>query len=331
MFGKFSLGFSNSLYAKENYLFEKSDLEVLVRCGEALSLNNADRFVRDVKVLINNLKKYIQYLYENKSEEERLNEVFKVLMVRAKIQRYAIDNKTGLKDISKIEQGEKLTVAIPGNKYFKSVMGEKTKDYFVCSYPLEDPNLLEIQWKNLKTRVFFSKKSDAQYLFDSVILEAYGKGSHGILRIKNPSKILKKQRREFPRIECLIQAATFPVTILEKGKSWRVKIDENRKYYAEIRNISAGGFALLTDAIFETDEFIKVDFTLFDKNETVLAQVIRFSHEEKIGRNMVGLKIIKIQPSTKVAILLYTFDYFPGKSIEQDRKDVVATEAEAIE
>lgn len=309
MLDRTGLGFTNTLYAKDKYRLDKNEIGSLGKICKTLGIKNKSRFIKEPNALDRYIKKYLSHLSENFAPDERIKEEYKILHIRAKIQRYAFDRTHAINSVKKIKEREKIIIALPGNKCFQTLMGPKTDDYFVASYPILDPYYQEIKWKNTRLKVFYNRLNDGQYLFETKAIGSFHRDDQGILRIKNPVKILKRQRRIYPRFDTNLYVFAYPVTVLEKGKQWRLKIHEERKLHATAKNLSAGGILMATNGVFEKNDFVKLDFRLNDRDETLLAKVVRSTFDKKTDKHLVNLQTVKQQPSTKINILMTTFNY----------------------
>lgn len=318
---RFSLGFTNAGYLKETYRLDKSEIELLKEIGSALNVKNKNKFAKSIKYLNSYLKKYVSYLYanEDKFESGIDKPLYLLLNLRNKIERYGVNATNNIKSISKINPGARVVAVVGPKLYFTSILGERSKEYFVCSYPSDNPELNEIEWKNRKLKFYYSKKGDALYNFESTVIEAYSKEDTGILRMKHPKRFVKRQRRAYPRVHTNIPGTITPVTVLGKGKNWRIKIHDDREMQATIKDLSAGGFAILSNGVFEKNEFLKLTFPfLNNKKETILVQVVRASFDKAAEQNSVHVKIAKQQISTKVNLLMYTYDYYPKENKDEE-------------
>ena len=324
---RFSLGFTNAGYLKEVYRLEKQELELLKEVGATLDVKNKSKYAKNIKYLNSYLKKYVDYLFKNEDKFPSGIEktLYTLLTLRNKIERYGVNATNSIKNISKIPPGARVVIVIGPKLYFTSIIGERSREYFVCSYPSENPELNEIEWKNKKIKFYYSKKGDALYNFDSTVIEAYSKEDTGIIRVKHPKKFTKRQRRAYPRVHTNIPATITPATVTSKGKNWKIKIHDEREMSATIKDLSAGGFALNTNGVFEKNEYLKLSFPfLNNKTETLLVQVVRSGFDKGAEQNSVSVKIIKQQINTKINLLMYTFDYYPK---EENKEPIEVAEA----
>ena len=306
----FTLGLTINSYLKNTYRLSKGELDFLKKIIDLLSVKNKEGFAKNSKIMDAYFKKYVKYLTVNNIDaKKRDDELFTLLNIRSKVERYMMGSKNAISDITQLKRGERIVVYLPNKYFFKSIIGQASRGGFICSYPVEDPELASTNWKNLSSKFFFTKKDDALYSFDATIVSNHPKGQASFLKVRSPKTIYKRQRRVYPRVNTSIPGIAFPVTVLEKGKRWRLKVDENRKILMSIKNISAGGFMLHTNAVYEPGEYVKISFPFFGKEEVVLAEVVNSKADPSLNQNVVNLKSIKQQLGTKLNILLFTFGY----------------------
>jgi hypothetical protein len=314
----FTLGLSINSYLKNTYRLEKGELDFIKKLIDLMSVKNKEGFAKNVKIMDAYFKKYVKYLTVNNVEaKQRDEELFTLLNIRSKVERYMLNTKNAISDITQLKRGERIVVYLPNKYFFKSIIGQSSRGGFICSYPVDDPELDKISWKNLTSKFFFTKKDDALYSFDASIVSNHPKGQASFLKVRGPKAIYKRQRRVYPRVNTSIPGIAFSVTVLEKGKRWRLKVDETRKILMNIKNISAGGFMIHTNAVYEPGEYVKISFPFFGKEEVILAEVVNSKADPSINQNIVNLKSIKQQLSTKLNILLFTFGYISDEKTER--------------
>lgn len=325
--GLFALGFSNNRFVKEKYMLNKEEVEFLKTVVDSLNIKNTEKFIKNIKVMDNYLKKYIHnVIYKNYEGNTSNTELAMLLNIRNKVEKYGVNRGSKIKSISQIKEGEKVTIALPNKYYFKSIMGQKSSDTFVCSYPVDDPNLLEVNFKNLPIKTFYTQKDDALYYFNTEIVSAHEKGIASMFVVKSPKSIYKKQRRSYPRVKVGIMGVSFPVTILGKGKKWTVKIHEDRKAITTIKDISAGGFQITSTGVYEKNEYIKLQFPFNGRDQVILAKVVNSRIDNVNDQRTYHLKTIKQQLDTKLGILLYTYGYNTEKITTDENVSTKDTE-----
>ena len=130
----------------------------------------------------------------------------KLFAYRTKIQNES-DNKKGLSSTETLENGQRLRIILPGQGVFASKVVSNGKMIVITLPKKNDIIVIGAEdWIGKVIHVYFWRKGDAQYVFDTSVVQ------HGIylgkttLYLKQSYSLTRKQKRRAVRAKCEIYA-----------------------------------------------------------------------------------------------------------------------------
>ena len=160
----------------------------------------------------------------------------------------------------------------------------------------------------------FTSETKMQYGFISRIIR-YRRTQDGNLQliISHPNILYKQIKRNFKR---RLTSKTVEFSSAKISENKKDFIFGEKQYFAKVTNISAGGLCLVTDLPIKQNQFLKINLSPFDIQETVIGKIISTRNTIKKGYYNLHIKFVKISKKSQNKIQRTVFGY------EQDTESV---------
>ena len=133
----------------------------------------------------------------------------KLFDYRTKIQNES-DNKKGLTSTETLDKGQRLRIILPGKGVFASQIVNNGKMLVITIPKKNDMITISAEdWVGKVINVYFWRKGDAQYVFDTVVVQTGIFLGKSTLYIKHSYNLTRTQKRRSVRAKCEIYADLF--------------------------------------------------------------------------------------------------------------------------
>lgn len=247
---------------------------------------------------------------ENSAKNQLL--MTKLFDFRTKIQNES-DEKKGLSSTKTLEKGQKLRIILPGKGVFASEV-VNNGNMIVIPVPKQN-NLIPISgedWVGKVISVYFWRKGDARYVFDSTVEQQglyLGKSS---LYLRHSYNLVRTQKRKAVRSACEIYGQLFIVRNSEHTDS----IETNNGYKCLIQDISESGALIKIGGKGVENIKIKLQFSIHNKLIIMIGVVRSVEFNEETNQSLLHFECTKIDPIMKNEILSFVYNMLPENEKE---------------
>lgn len=273
--------------------------------------------------------------FNSASMQEFLNKVY---AYRSKLE---LDPplKQGMKKSSLIRTGQRLRIVLAKNGIFTSIV-LNNEGLLTISYPIPiKDNYRCFDWSKKKITVYFWRKNDAGYVFDTNV---YGVGHyHGrsVLFLEHSDSLQRSQKRKTIRCPCSISAELYLLydnTITDLNS---LEIKKGIKCLLE--DLSEDGALIRIGGKGQEKMPLKVQFFLGETEVVMSGTVKSVEYNETIDQSRLHFQATNITDEYKQIISLYVYSVIPEeqkqafdaiKLIEEDENtSLTETEIEELE
>ncbi|MDA3941087.1 MAG: PilZ domain-containing protein [Spirochaetia bacterium] len=227
--------------------------------------------------------------------------------VELKLPKYTI----GLKTTRKITKMQYLKISIPGLGVYISQVVENQRRYIAITYP-EGPKLpQDYEFKGEKLNIYFWRKDDAGYVFESKVLENHMDSKVPILYISQSDSIIRSQKRGSVRANLNAPAELFPLKVIAQASN---DLEERRGIRCRLQDISEDGAALLIGGHGKVGMNVKIQFKLSDSTLIMCGVVKGVSFQQNKNTSIIHIQSVPLQDRVKNRILAYVYDLFGERS-----------------
>lgn len=229
----------------------------------------------------------------------------KLFDYRKKVELNRPKYKSGLKSSRNIAIGQKLTIRADGVGVYSSKILENEQGYLTISIPVGDPLPGGFSWRKVKLNVYFWRKEDAGYFFQTRVIEKYYDRKNLTFHVHHSDNILRSQKRRSLRAPARISARLFPLRSLDDANVW---MESSPGLSCLIVDLSEDGAALRIGGRGKKNQPFKLQFKLRDEIVVVSGVVKRVQYDGKEDDSILHVEFLPPPETTRMVLLSYVFD-----------------------
>ena len=223
--------------------------------------------------------------------------------VELKLPKYTI----GLKTTRKITKMQFLKISLPGVGVYVSQVVENQRRYIAITYP-DGPKLPPgYEFKGEKLHIYFWRKDDAGYVFESKVLEDHMDRKVPILYISHSDSIIRSQKRSSVRVDINAPTELYPLRVLGQASE---EVENKRGIRCRLQDISEDGAALLIGGHGKVGMNVKIQFKLSDSLLIMCGVVKGVSFQKNKNTSIIHIQSVPLSERTKNRILAYVYNLF---------------------
>ncbi len=239
--------------------------------------------------------------------------------VELKLPKYMI----GLKSTRKITKMQYLKISVPNIGNYVSQVVENQRKYIAITYP-EGPKLPPgYEFKGEKLHIYFWRKDDAGYVFDSRVIEDHMDRKVPILYISHSDSIIRSQKRGSVRADLNTPAHLYPLRTIHQASE---EEEPKRGIRCRLQDISEDGAALLIGGQGKVGMNVKIQFKISDSVIVMCGVVKGVSFQKNKNTSIIHIQAVPLSDRTKNRILAYVYDLFGERSAKQTNKHTAVLE-----
>jgi len=207
-------------------------------------------------------------------------------------------------DIS-INQIVKLKVDMLGI-YECSVL-ENNRNYILVTYPKGPPLPVGFSWRDRTLNVYFWRREDAGYFFQSRIMEGYPDREFKTLRMSHSEVVLRSQKRRSVRTSCKLPAQLYPLKSLKSSS----QLPESKPgLRCVVQDISEDGAAVKIRGMGKVNMCIKLQMDLFGKIAVLRGVVRTIDYDKDSNISVLHLQAEDPDEQSRYLILAFVYDIY---------------------
>lgn len=223
-------------------------------------------------------------------------------------------------EISPIVNGSDMEIS--NHRYVSQVLDITDDEMIKVAVPIHKGKIIILSVNYEYDVCFFT--SSGMYRCQANIIDRYKSNNILIMTMELTSPLSKYQRREYYRLDCLIDMkyVSLESDSIDDVEVWNVLDKEESEVEGVIVDISGGGTRFVSEEKLEENHFIIMLFNLHingeDKKFTLIGQVISSKRlENRIGQFEIRCKFIRMNKVDREAIVRYIFEQERRKRIKK--------------
>ncbi len=229
------------------------------------------------------------------------------------------DGKHGIETTTSIDVGQKLRVILSGKGVFASRVLSNGSSLIISLPRQEDKKnhrfiVLEKEiWKEHIVPVYFWRKGDAGYAFDSRVFEVGSYQGQDCLFLEHSSKLTRTQKRQSVRAPCNIYAQMY--FIKENIVDYN-SVNTDNGFRCLLEDISEDGALIRVGGSGKSNVRIKLQFDLNGSFIMMYGVVRGVEYNKDIEQSRLHFECTHIDATMKNAILAFVYNVLPENEKE---------------
>ncbi|MBQ0039680.1 MAG: PilZ domain-containing protein [Treponema sp.] len=315
-----------------DYGFHRKDISVLWKLAQECDIEEP----LDLYVSENAVNKCIAMVIEKARAAGEVNS-YPVQMFLDKLYRFKtrvvldLDNKRGLESTKSLAIGQKLSIILKGRGVFYSHVINNGRELIITLPVQVNKQTRKIEqlpgeeWENKSISVYFWRKDDAGYAFDT---EVFGSGvfrSDNALYLKHSYKLDRTQKRQSIRVSCEIYGEMF---VIKDENVEYDKVETEPGYKCLLEDISEDGAMIRIGGMGKNNVPIKIQFEINGALIVMFGVIRAVEYNEKLNQSRLHFECTHIDQGMRNTILTYVYNVIPN---EQKEINEAIAQAESFE
>lgn len=239
--------------------------------------------------------------------------ISKLFAYRTKIQNES-DNKKGLTSTETLESGQRLRIILPGKGVFASKIINNGKMLIITIPKKNDIITISAEeWVGKVINVYFWRKGDAQYVFDTIVVQTGIYLGKSTLYVKHSYNLTRTQKRRSVRAKCEIYADLF---FIKKSDNNEQIIESKNGFRCLLQDISESGALIKIGGKGRENIKIKLQFSIQNKLIIMTGIVRKVEYNIEKNQSLLHFECTHIEQSMKNEILAYVYNMLPENEKE---------------
>lgn len=214
--------------------------------------------------------------------------------------------RRGIPSTRDLVPGQRMKVTLDGAPYQVTLV-ENLRRYMAVSYPVGRGQAPGFSWKGQRVNVYFWRKGDAGYYFESRVVEDFLNRQVPLIYLTHSDALIRSQKRGSVRVAtdlaCHIQNLR---TLSEADEEY----EPQPGYQCRLVDLSEDGFALLVGGKAKVGLVLKAQF-LLEGQPVVLCGTIRgTTYDQERNRSVLHLEAVPPSDRMRNRILTFVYDLF---------------------
>ncbi len=255
----------------------------------------------------------------------------KLLDLRTKSEFNLPKYKKRVRETTTIQPQQKIVIRDSIYGTFVSWVVEVTRKNLVVTMPSGKKEISALNWKSRSLSVYFWRRDDAGYLFETKVLDQISSEEYPLLYLSHTSNLQRLQKRKNIRVKTRLRVKFKPIVFSLTTGDNRAVISQ-RIHTGNIIDLSAAGCCMLAGRMLKKNDRVKLEFNLTRSKKIIALGVIldiSKTGDDKVRKH--HIMFIKIGPASKNNILLYVFNIFGERDSEEDVSRAQNTEPPVTE
>jgi len=243
------------------------------------------------------------------SEDEKNTRIERLFLLRNKMDGIATSRRQPITSTNQIRKNQPVELIFERIGSYRTVVIETTERFFAASMPPDALDVQDYTWEGKKVRVKLYVPNDAEYTFDSKVLDqTVGQDGIGHITIEHTKRIARTQKRIFRRNNVQIAVSLYTLKITGGGGARKVTVANNIPMNGTIVNLSAGGLSVKSTGSLKENMLIKLDFSLdFENTEVAIGRILAITTIPESAERFFHVRFERISRKTRNNIFEYIY------------------------
>ena len=237
----------------------------------------------------------------------------KLFDYRTKLQNKS-DEKKGVSSTQSLEKGQQLRIIFPGQGVFSSKVLNNGSSIAI-SIPRQK-GLIEVaaeNWVGKVISVYFWRKGDARYVFDTTVMKNGMFQGETALFLKHTANLLRTQKRKSVRVPCNIPGNLF---IVQKPSVDYTAVETRNGYKCLLQDISESGALIKIGGKGAQNIKIKLQYLLNNKLIVMFGIIRTVQYNEEKNQSLLHFECTHIDTIMRNEILSFVYNTMPDTQKE---------------
>ena len=228
---------------------------------------------------------------------------------RTKIEFDSPKYKRGLTSTREIEQGQLMCILVKGMGVYNTKVIQNSYQGIFAEFPVAtSANAANPDWNGVIVSVYFWRRDDAGYVFDTVVSGQSFVKSKPAVCIKHSPELVRSQKRRSIRVQCSIPAVLY---ILKSGTDGKDEIPAHEGFSCLLEDLSEDGAAILVGGKGTKGLRVRLEFDIGENPIIMVGEIKGVDSIPKKQQSRLHFECKNLAPWMRNTILSYVYNVMP--------------------
>ncbi|MBO4732685.1 MAG: PilZ domain-containing protein [Spirochaetaceae bacterium] len=217
--------------------------------------------------------------------------------------------RKGWKNTYSMRNGQRLRIVLPSHGVFSSILLANTSKLTI-SYPIPAEDKYHcFDWRQKRITVYFWRKNDAGYVFDTNVTGVGHYQGRSVLFIEHSQSLQRSQKRKSIRCPCSIMAELY--LLYDNSITDMTAVEEKSGIKCVLEDLSEDGALIRIGGCGQEGMPIKIQFMLGNNPIVMSGSVKSVEYNKTINQSRLHFQASNIAESVRQKIALYVYSIIP--------------------
>ncbi len=294
--------------------FSVKEIELLRRVAVRAEMEDPTALFWSVKQLdrcITSLLRKSRLTGEENTLETQ-NFLAKLYEYRKKIEFDQPRYRKGIPGSRSISESQRLRILVDGVGVFDASVVRNTDRFITVGKPVGYQLPPGFVWKGRRLAVYFWRRDDAGYVFDTYVLDETTSVSGAVLQLAHSDSLFRTQKRRSVRAKTCISAFLY----LRKDDAYPELVESDPGMRCIVEDLSEDGCALTVGGKAAAGLMVKVQFSVGGETVAFSGVVKSSDYDEEKNRSLLHIEAVPLSLKTRNRVLSEVFGVNPDAELE---------------
>lgn len=220
--------------------------------------------------------------------------------------------RKGIVSSRSISESQRLRILVDAAGVFDATVVRNSDRFITITKPTGAQLPSSFAWKGRRLAVYFWRRDDAGYVFDTYVLDDVPAVSGSILQLSHSDSLFRTQKRRSVRAKIRLSAFLY----LPKDESYPELVESSPGMRCIIEDLSEDGCALTVGGRASAGLKVKVQFTLGGDTVAMSGIVKSSDFDEENNRSLLHIEALPLSLKTRNKISAEVFGVNPDAELE---------------
>lgn len=284
--------------------FRLGELQLLFNTAQRMGMDDPQTLLWSNRALDRCLQAiFWQNLKQGTLDQKAVEDfLFRLMQYRQGLEMGRPRYRNGLMSTRSLAPGQALKLMVPHVGMYTSRIMIQNRSYLEIELPKGRQTPSGFSWKNAQIEVYFWRKDDAGYYFDSKVLNSPDRSVSPRLFLNHSESLIRTQKRASVRIKIMQDAWLSPLRSPEDATE---KFDKTSGYLVRLLDISDSGAAVLVRGILEAGFLVQLRTYLSDLPVVLCGEIKAVNINREKHYSVLHIEAIPPSRAMRIRILAY--------------------------
>lgn len=294
--------------------FKYNEIALLWKLGKITNTDNPSMLFWSLPTLTNGIAQIVERAQQEGKDHDDDMQLFlaKLYSYRTKIEIEAAEKK-GIHSTRDLNSQQKFSIILPGKGVFVSTLLNNGRSMTISIPKKKSMESDHSIWENRQITVYFWRKQDANYAFESKVIGSGLYMGEPVIYITHNDELLRAQKRKSVRAQCHMPGELY---LLSKPSNGMMHVELGLSYRCLVEDVSESGALIRVGGKAMPRTKLRLSFSINNELITMFGIVHSVEYNASINQSRLHFECDKLDQKVKNTVLSFVYSTLPQREKE---------------